>query len=51
MTCDIKIFYLNTPLARYKYIRLKMANLPEYVIEEYKLCEKVANDSCVYVEV
>ena len=28
MSIDIKIFYLNTPMARYKYISLKIAELP-----------------------
>ena len=36
-TMDIKDFYLNTPMARYKYMRLPMADMPEDVIEQYKL--------------
>ena len=51
MTLDIKTFYLNTSLARYKYTRLKMTYLPEDLIEEYKLCNKVTNNCYVYVEV
>ena len=37
MTLDILKTHLNTPLARYEYIRLKMADLLEDFIEEYKL--------------
>ena len=51
MALDIKNFYLKTPLARYKYIRLKMTYLPEDVIEGYKLRDKFANGGYVYMEV
>ena len=51
MTLDIKHFYLNTPLARYEYLRLKLTNLPEDVIEEYGLKEKETKDGYVYVEI
>ena len=51
MTLDIKNFYLNTPLARYEYLRLKLTNLPEDVIEEYGLKEKETKDRYVYVEI
>ena len=29
MTIDIKDFYLNTPMPRYKYLRLKLEDLPK----------------------
>ena len=29
MTLDIKYFYLMTPMEQYKYMRLKLANLPK----------------------
>ena len=35
MTLVIFFNYLNTPLARYKYLSLKLSNLPEDVIEQY----------------
>ena len=50
MTLDIKDFYLNTPLTRYEYLRLKLADLPEDVIEHYKLKDKV-KDGHVYAEI
>jgi hypothetical protein len=33
MTIDIKDFYLNTPMARYKYMQLRIADMPDNVIE------------------
>ena len=37
MTGDIKNFYLNTPLKRKEYIKLRLVDIPEEVITEYKL--------------
>jgi hypothetical protein len=34
---DLKDFYLNTPMKRYKYMRLKISDIPEEIIQEYKL--------------
>jgi hypothetical protein len=51
VTLDIKDFYLNTPMKRYKYMRLKLADIPEEIIEEYKLREIVTDDGYVYCEI
>ena len=51
MTIDIKDFYLNTPMARNKYMRLKLSNLPEDFAKEYNLAIKVTTDGYVYVEI
>ena len=51
MTLDNNVFYLNTPLARYKYLRLKLSDFPNDVIKEYNLKEKTTKDGFVYVEV
>ena len=32
-TLDIKKFYLNTPMERFEYTRLKMEDIPDNVIE------------------
>ena len=40
MILDIKNFYLNTPLDQYEYLRLKLSNFPDKVIEEYNLKEQ-----------
>ncbi len=47
----MKDFYLNTPMKRYKYMRLKLADIPEEIIEEYKLREIVTDDSYVYCKI
>ena len=51
MTIDIKDFYLNTPMPRYEYMRLKLEDLPEDFIEEYNLQDKVTKDGYVYVKI
>ena len=51
MTIDIKDFYLNTPMPRYEYMRLKLSKLPEDFVKQYGLAEKVTTDGYVYVEI
>jgi hypothetical protein len=51
MTIDIKDFYLMTPMARYEYFRLKLELIPQDVIDEYNLQDKVESDGNVYWEV
>ena len=36
---DIKDFYLQTPMRRPKYMRLKLTDIPDEVIEHYNLRE------------
>ena len=48
-TIDIKNFYLNTPMERFEYMRLKMEDIPENVIEKYELKAK-EEDGEGYVE-
>ena len=50
MTIDIKDFYLNTPMDRNEYMRLKLSDLPEDFAKEYDLASKVTKDVYVYVE-
>eukprot|EP00804_Cyclotella_cryptica_P020585 CCRYP_003433-RA/>CCRYP_003433-RA protein AED:0.38 eAED:0.38 QI:0/0/0/1/1/1/2/0/421 len=49
MTMDISNFYLNTPLTRPEYIRMKLSDIPEEIITEYKLRDLVEPDDCVYI--
>jgi hypothetical protein len=42
MTLDISNFYLMTPLKRPEYIRVKIDDIPEEIINEYNL-QKIAN--------
>ena len=51
MTIDFKDFYLNTPMARPEYMRLKLSNIPNHVIEYQKLREKATKDGYVYVQI
>ena len=51
MTLDISNFYLNTPMIRFEYIRIKLEDIPEEVIVEYGLREIATPDGYVYVEV
>ena len=51
MSIDISNFYLNTPLPRYEYLKLKLTDIPAEVVEEYQLMEKVTADGHVFVEV
>ena len=37
LTIDIKNFYLNTPMKRFEYMRLKLSNLTEDFVERYNL--------------
>ena len=50
-TIDIKDFYLNTPLARRDYMRLKLINLPESVVHQYNIEVKATKDGYVHVEI
>ena len=51
MTGDIKNFYLNTPLKKKEYIKLKLADIPQEVIQEYNLKSMSTKDESVYLEV
>ncbi len=44
---DVKDFYLNTPMKRFKYMRLKLNVIPEDIIIEYKLCEIATEDGSI----
>jgi hypothetical protein len=49
MTMDISNFYLMTPLHRAKFIRIKLSNIPNEVIIEYKLREKATKNGSIYI--
>ena len=50
MTMDISNFYLMTPLDRPEYIRMKMNDIPDEIIDEYKLRDKADRNDCVYLK-
>ena len=48
---DVKDFYLNTPMKRYEYMQIKITDIPNEIIEHYKLCEITTTDGYVYCEI
>ena len=50
MTMDISNFYLTTPLHRPRFIRMKLSNIPNKVIDKYKLKEKATSDGSIYIK-
>jgi hypothetical protein len=50
MTMDISNFYLNLPLARPEYIQIKISDIPEEIINECNLCNKVTESGHVHIE-
>ena len=51
MTIDIANFYLNTPLTRLEYLKLKMRDIPDEIIKLYNIKEKETKDAVIYVAV
>ena len=51
VTGDIENFYLNTKLPTPEYMRLPARIIPEEIMLEYKLKEKVHEDSYVYIQI
>jgi hypothetical protein len=49
MTMDISNFYLNSPLPRPEFIKIKLSDIPEEIINEYKLREKATSSGSVYI--
>ena len=50
MTMDISNFYLMKSLHRPEFIRMKLSNIPDKVIEEYKLREKATKNGSIYIK-
>ena len=50
MTLDIKDFYYGTAMARYKYMKLALAFIPDEIIQQYSL-RTLSSDSWVYLEI
>ena len=51
MTIDISVFYLNTPMKIYEYLKLKLSDIPDKIIKPYNLKYKSTADGSVYVEI
>jgi len=50
MMIDLKDFYLNTPMERPEYMRLKLGDIPEEIVQ-YKSRDIAAPDGYVYMEI
>ena len=50
MTVDISNYYLNLPLLRPEYIRLKISDILEKIIKEYHLQEKATETGHVFIK-
>ncbi len=48
---DIKDFYLQTPMKRPEYMGLKITDIPDEIIQEYKLMLLVTQHGFVYCEI
>ena len=51
MTIYIKDFYLNTPMDRFKYMKLKLCDLPKDFFTLYNLVYKVDKNGFVYLKI
>jgi hypothetical protein len=49
MTIDISNFYLMTPLHRAKFIQIKLSDIPDEVVNEYKLREIATKNGSIYI--
>ena len=48
---DVKNFYLNTPMERSEYMKIPLSHIPDEIITEYSLRNKVHHDSSIYIEI
>jgi len=51
MTIDMKDFYLNTPMDRPEYMRLKLADIPQDFVDQYNLQDKATPDGYIHLEI
>jgi hypothetical protein len=49
MTMDISNFYLMTPLHQPKFICMKLSNILDKIIDEYKLQDKTTPGGSIYI--
>jgi len=48
---ELKDFYFNTPMERYEYARIKVADIPDDVIKHYNLNELVEPNGYVHIRI
>ncbi len=50
-TIDLKDFYLNTPMERPEYMRLKLSDLPHNFVDMYNLTKIAEDNGNVYIKI
>ena len=50
MMMDIANFYLMTPLKQPEYVKIKLRDIPEEIIVEYKLRDLTTADGNIYIK-
>ena len=48
---DVRNFYLNTPMIRYKYLQLQMGDIPNNVQKQDSIHDKATTNGYVHVEI
>ena len=49
-TADIKDFYYGTPLQRFEYVRMQLTDIPDEIVNQYKL-RAIATNGWIYMEI
>jgi hypothetical protein len=49
MTMDMSNFYIMTPLDHAEFIQNKLSDIPDEVVDKYKLREKVTKNGSIYI--
>jgi hypothetical protein len=50
-TTDIKDYFLNNPMDRYEYMKIPVRWIPQEIMDQYNLADKVDANGYVYVEI
>ena len=51
MSCDLKDFFLATPMLKPEYMRIMWKHIPEDIREKYDLYKLLADDGYIYVKI
>ncbi|KAL7478301.1 hypothetical protein ACHAW6_004070 [Cyclotella cf. meneghiniana] len=51
MTMDISNIYLDTPLERQEFIRMRLSDIPDKIVQEYKLLDNLERDGYIYITI
>lgn len=51
LSCDLKDFFLASPMQYKKYMKLRYSIIPQDIVEQYNLDQKDADDGYVYIQI